>query len=113
MKKIFTLFALTSVTITMINCSSGKSASTTDASASKSSSEAIAEVKRNYSDAQLAEGKTLMEANCQKCHKIKDPSERTVQKLERVLPSMFNKAKLTQQQGELVRAYMIAHAKAS
>ena len=37
----------------------------------------------------------------------------TVEKLEKVLPSMIRKAKLTEEQGTLVRAYLLSQAKLS
>jgi len=113
MKKLLTLLVFAGVSVFMANCSSSKSSGTT-ASGSEMTPEAkVAEVKKKYTSQQMEEGKALMTANCQKCHGLKQPETRTVQKLEAVLPSMINKAKLTQQQGELVRAYMIAHAKLS
>ena len=117
MKKILVLAAFTGVSVFMINCSSSKkSASTTPstATATEMSPEAtIAAVKKEYTPDQLAQGKTIFENSCNKCHGLKDPKTRTVEKLEKVLPGMIRKAKLSDDQGALVRAYMIANAKAS
>jgi len=113
MKKVVTLIAIAGIAITMANCSSGKSTTASSGNNEMTPAAKVAEVRKNYTAQQLEEGKTLMTQNCQKCHGLKSPETRTVEKLEQVLPSMINKAKLTEQQGQLVRAYMIAHAKAS
>jgi len=113
MKKLLTLFALSAVTVSMVNCSSSKKIVSGNETLTVSSSDIAVEMKKNYSADQLEEGKNLMMANCQKCHKIKEPQTRTVEKLERVLPGMIKKAKLTDEQGTLVRAYMLSQAKGS
>lgn len=111
MKKLITLFAFAGLTVFMANCSSSKSAST--ASNEMTPEAKVAAVKKNFTAHQMEEGKTLFENNCNKCHGLKDPAKRTVEKLEKVLPSMIRKAKLTEEQGTLVRAYLLSQAKLS
>lgn len=114
MKKLLTLLAFSGITVVMVNCSSSKSSmSTAKTAPDMTSSEKVAVIKKNFTGAQLEEGKAIMTASCQKCHKIKEPETRTVEKLEKVLPSMIQKANLSEKEGALVRAYMLAHAKLS
>ncbi len=63
----------------------------------------------HYTDAQLAEGQTIFTSHCGKCHKLHQPNEESVAKWNSVLPSMIRKAKLTEEQGNLVRAYVMAN----
>jgi uncharacterized membrane protein len=69
------------------------------------------QMKAQFTTAQLDEGKMIWQSNCNKCHKLFDPGSRTPEKWNRVLNRMIPKAKLTPDQGKLVRAYLIAHAK--
>ena len=70
------------------------------------------EVKKNYTPADLADGKMISESNCNKCHKLHQPEEFAVDKWEKIIPSMAKKAKLTDEQTAKVHAYLIAGAKA-
>ena len=111
MKKTITLFAVIAGSLLMMNCSSGKSsAGTTPAMSAESK---VAAVKKNFSAQQLEEGKTLWQGNCDRCHKLFTPDSRDVEKWERVLPRMIKRSKLTDMQGQMVRAYLLTNAKAS
>jgi len=89
--------------ILLANCSpkTGKSASGT--------SSAMPDV--HYTEAQLADGKAIFTSHCGKCHQLFQPEEKTVAKWNSVLPSMVKKAKLSDEQGNLVRAYVMANVK--
>jgi mono/diheme cytochrome c family protein len=65
----------------------------------------------HYSEAQLAEGQTIYTTNCGKCHKLFAPADKSLSKWEAVLPPMIKKAKLNDEQGLLVRAYVMANLK--
>jgi cytochrome c5 len=65
----------------------------------------------HYSEAQLAEGKTLFTASCGRCHKLFEPVSKSVSKWESVLPRMIKRAKLSEEEGTLVRAYVMANVK--
>lgn len=95
------------ISLTFAACTS-KKATTSTASAA----DVIKEMQTKYTDAQREEGKTLWKSNCQKCHKLYEPDSRSVSKWDRVLPRMNNRAKLTDEQAALVRAYLISNAKA-
>lgn len=71
----------------------------------------MAEVKKNYTEAQMEEGKTIFMGSCDKCHGLKEPETHTVAQWERILPRMSKKAKLEAEQAGKVRAYVLAHAK--
>jgi cytochrome c5 len=68
-------------------------------------------VKANFSDEQLAQGQTLYENNCAKCHDLKDPGSRNPEEWNNVLKRMIPKAQLAYEDGRLVRAYLVAHSK--
>lgn len=108
MKKLLVLFSFAAITVVFVQCASKKTTTTTE----MSDEAKVAEVKKNYSDEQLAEGKTLWETKCNKCHKLYAPDSRTVSKWENILPRMNNRSKLDEKQGALVRAYILANTKA-
>jgi mono/diheme cytochrome c family protein len=60
---------------------------------------------------QLEQGKVLFTGNCAKCHGLKEPGSRTPEQWERVLKRMIPKAKLSEEDGKLVKAYLIANSK--
>jgi Dihaem cytochrome c. len=105
MKKIITLIFL-STTVVFTQCTPKKAAT-----AGMSDAEKVADVKKNFTEAQMQEGKTIWQGSCDKCHKLYEPESRSIDKWERVLPRMTNRAKLDDAQGAKVRAYLIAHAK--
>lgn len=106
MKKIMTTFALGTFIIVMVNCSPKASKSVTTAPAPTAE-----QMKANYSETQLAQGKTIWESNCNRCHKLFAPESRDNDKWDRVLKRMIPKAKLSPEDGALVKAYLIAHSK--
>ena len=106
MNRFTTILAIAAASILMAQCTAKKTATTT-----QSPEEIVAEVKKNYTEDQMAEGKTIFLGSCGKCHDLKEPETRTVEKWERVLPRMSQKAKLDDVQAGKVRAYVLAHAK--
>lgn len=106
MKKIVTILAVGSISILMANCSAKKTATS-----SKTPEQIVAEVKSQYSEAQMVEGKSIFQESCKKCHPLKEPETRTVDKWERILPRMSERSKLDAEQAGKVRAYVLAHAK--
>lgn len=81
--------------------------------APKSASKASDPVKtaKEYSAAQIAEGKLIFEAKCGKCHELKQPGEFTVASWEKILPPMSQKAKLNADDAGKVRAWVLINAK--
>lgn len=108
MKKLFTILSLMFTSVLLTECTPKKAAS-----GAMSPEQKVADVKKNYTEAQMEEGKTLWQGNCGKCHKLFEPGSRSVEKWENVLPRMSNRAKLNEQQAGMVRAYLLAHAKLS
>jgi cytochrome c2 len=104
MKKLTILIMLAVIAVS--SCTSKKVATST-----KSPADIIADVKKNYTEADMAAGKTLWQENCNKCHKLHDGPEYSVNKWENVLPRMTKRAKLDDAQGGKVRAYLLANAK--
>lgn len=110
MRKMLTLSALAGCIFVMVNCSP-KAAKTVTAGTAPSAAESREMVLARYSEAQLASGKALFTGNCAKCHKLKAPETRTPAEWEKVLKRMIPKAKLQAEEGELVRAYVMANSK--
>lgn len=106
MNRLTTILTIATASVLMTQCTAKKTATS-----AKSPEEIVAEVKKNYSEDQMAEGKTLFQGNCGKCHALFEPESRTVDKWERVLPRMSQRAKLEDTQAGKVRAYVLAHAK--
>src|SRR5690606_1572056 len=71
----------------------------------------LGEIKRNYTPAQMEEGKVIWQDKCDKCHKLYDPASHTVVKWEMILPRMSQKAKLTEEEAGKVRAFILTNAK--
>ena len=115
MKKVFVLLSLSVMTIAMVQCSPKKGAKTAETATptEKTDDEKIAELKKNYTEAQMEEGKAIFQEHCNKCHGYHEPETRTLGKWEHVLPRMINKAKLNEEQGGKITAYVYTHAKTS
>lgn len=107
MKKLV-VFALSGGLLLFAQCSP----KTTGAGATGTGAEeaAVAEVKKNYTEAQMDEGKVVWQASCIKCHKLYEPESHSVKSWEKILPRMFKRAKLDNKQAGTVRAYILAHA---
>ncbi|RQO30646.1 hypothetical protein DBR32_07890 [Taibaiella sp. KBW10] len=73
--------------------------------------ESKAQIKAQYDQGQLAQGQQLFISNCAKCHKLKDPESKTPEQWNKTVKRMIPRAKLSDEQGKLVRAYLIANAK--
>lgn len=64
-----------------------------------------------YSQEQLTQGNTIFTNSCGNCHKLKLPETRTAEKWNSIIKRMIPKAKLSDEEGKLVRAYVIANSK--
>ncbi|ODS91763.1 MAG: hypothetical protein ABS44_00280 [Chryseobacterium sp. SCN 40-13] len=71
------------------------------------------QIKAQYTAAQLEEGHTIFTNSCGKCHKLKEPGLKTPEQWNKTVKRMIPRAKLNDDQGKLVRAYLIAHSKDS
>ena len=69
------------------------------------------QIKAQYSQDQIAQGEMLFKSNCGKCHGLKKPESKTPEQWNKTVKRMIPRAKLTDDEGKLVRAYLIAHAK--
>ena len=106
MKKVLTLSALVAVSFILTKCASTKTVAKSDASPTAM----VAEAKKNYTSAQMEQGKTIWQSHCQKCHKLYEPQSHSVSKWNNVLPRMTSRAHLDADQAGMVRAYLIANA---
>jgi mono/diheme cytochrome c family protein len=103
-RKTTLLSSLAVVTLFLVQCSP-KTGKSTAASPSTTKTEP------HYTEAQLTEGKGIYTANCGKCHKLFNPADKSLAKWNSVLPTMIKKAHLSDDQGNLVRAYVMANIK--
>lgn len=102
MNKTFTLLTLATATFLFTQCSTKKATT---------SAPSTATIEKHYSEAELAEGKTIWQEKCVKCHKLYLPESHTAAKWNPILARMTKKAKLDEQQSALVTAYVLANAK--
>lgn len=68
-------------------------------------------VMANFSEDQLDQGKTLFEANCAKCHNLKDPESKNPEQWNKTLIRMLPRTNLAYEEGRLVQAYLVANSK--
>lgn len=108
MKKLLLLVAVSGSVLFFAQCSSKK---TTGGASTTAVDNRVAEVKRNFTPAQMEEGHVIWTNNCGKCHKLIPGNERTVDKWEAILPGMTKKARLDDVQAGKVRAYLLVNAK--
>ncbi|XZF15241.1 c-type cytochrome [Chitinophagaceae bacterium MMS25-I14] len=106
MKKIIRLSVIAAASVLLAQCAP-KTAKTVSASGSKKVEAAT------YTDDQVAQGKTIYNNNCGKCHGLKNVGDFDKTAWEHILPSMAKKARIDDQQTALVRAYVMTNAKAS
>ena len=78
----------------MIGCTATKKVTSTTVEPQKTPSDAV------------AQGKDLYENRCAKCHKLYAASDYNIQRWPRILNSMQYKAKITDQQKELILSYL-------
>lgn len=69
------------------------------------------QIMAQYNSAQLEEGRTIFTNSCDNCHKLKEPGSKTPGQWNKTVKRMIPRAKLSDEQGKLVRAYLIANAK--
>ncbi len=93
MKIYFSLAAL--LVVVIIGCSSTKTTETTAPSTAAASP---------ASD----HGKALYEANCTKCHALKDPKAFSEEKLRKMVPIMAAKAKIDAETQSQILTYVLA-----
>lgn len=93
MKKIFAIASFTAVLLT--SCTP-KATTATAPMASTSTAE------------QIAQGKTIFENSCTRCHKLPDPTAHTSVQWVGIMNSMAPKAKLTDEQHQWVYDYIVS-----
>jgi len=67
-----------------------------------------AEAENKFSEEYLAQGKTVFENSCAKCHDLPSPSEHSAEAWTGILAEMAPKAKLNATQHEMVYNYIIS-----
>jgi cytochrome c5 len=108
MKKTIVLLMLCISTIFLSNCA--RKTSESIAAKQKAKLDArVAEIKKNYTDAQIAEGNVVFQNKCAKCHDLPDPKAHSLKKWDKVLPDMISKAELSDEQSGKVKAWVYTH----
>lgn len=67
----------------------------------------------NTDMATLQAGHTLYMNNCGKCHALVAPPNRTIDQWNKILPKMFPKTRLTEDEQAKVRTYVMARRPAA
>jgi cytochrome c5 len=106
MKKVLTLSALVTISFLFSRCASTGPVAKSEATPQNM----VAEVKKNYTAAQMEQGKTIWQSHCHKCHKLYTPDSHSVTTWNNVLPRMTKRAHLDDNEAGMVRAYLIANA---
>lgn len=94
MKKIIAIATFTG--ILLASCTPKTSATTAPVSVAQSTAE------------QIAQGKTIFENSCGRCHKLPDPTSHTSVQWVGIMNSMAPKAKLTDEQHQWVYDYIVS-----
>lgn len=94
MKKLIAAASFTG--ILLVSCTPKAATSTATAGASTSTAE------------QIAQGKTIFENSCGRCHKLPDPASHTPVQWVGIMNSMAPKAKLTDEQHQWVYDYIVS-----
>ncbi len=110
MKKIFILTTLSAVSLMLVQCSP-KSAKTVSKPAVKTHEGKVADIKKNFTEADLAEGKMISDSKCSRCHQLKMPESFSMNEWDNILLRMIPKARLDEKQASLVRAYILTNTK--
>lgn len=109
MKKILALAAVCTATFLFTQCAK-KHTANNKASVTVNADDPV-EIKKKFTEVQIAEGKTIYTGSCDKCHKLFQPSEFSVKEWKKILPEMSHKAELNAEQAANVRAWVMINAK--
>jgi cytochrome c2 len=93
MKKIIAVASF--IAILLVSCTPKVSTATAPAAATSTAE-------------QIAQGKTIFENSCGKCHKLPDPTAHTSVQWVGIMNSMAAKAKLTDEQHQWVYDYVVS-----
>lgn len=99
MKKLLAISSLAALTLFGYSCSP-KASKTTTSTSNKAVSAEI-----------LAQGKEISETKCGKCHKLHETTEFNADQWTKILDRMIPKARLAEDQGNVLRQYYEANAK--
>lgn len=107
MNRILVVSGLSMVIALGIACSPRKAATPAFDPAMMSKEMAL----QQYTSAQIAEGAALTNAKCGTCHKLYPAGQFAAPRWHQVLNRMLPKAKATEEEGKLIRAYIIANSR--
>lgn len=107
MKKL--IFLPLAAVLATVSCEANKAQKMVDQKPTRSETVAISPKttgSKRISAEMIAEGKTIYENNCAKCHDLPNPAKHTDQQWVGLMNAMAPKAKLTAAQSELVYDYV-------
>lgn len=100
------IIALATLGLLIYSCASKTPAPVVAASKEINSKEVLVETKSVVMTKELAEGQSLFENNCAKCHKLYDPKDFSSQDWKPILVQMQKKAHLEDAQIGFISAYI-------
>jgi len=68
---------------------------------------------KDYTKSMFAEGRTIDAKSCDRCHKLENPAEFTEAEINRIIPRMVKKARLSKEEGDVLLKFYIASGKRS
>jgi|GEM_PF-2830391 cytochrome c5 len=113
MKKLTMIGMMASMAVLLSYCSpkAGKQATSGPSDTETAAAFDATAYLAKFDAGQIEEGKNIYMASCNKCHGYKKPESKPAEKWPKTIERMGNKAKLTQDQKNLVLAYVVANAK--
>lgn len=69
------------------------------------------EVQQEYTAEQLQEGRKIWKSTCDRCHKLYPEDKHTAEGWNKTLKRMIHRSKMTEEEGLLVRAYLVSKSK--
>ena len=103
MKKYIAFLGILSITVAAISCTPKASKPLTQ---EEDTHKAYKDFVKSFNEDAIANGKNIHDSSCGKCHKLKDIANFSIEKWDTILDRMIPKAKLSADDGQLVRAYV-------
>jgi hypothetical protein len=110
MRKIQLLITASFAVILLAQCSpkTGGAVTSSGTSNTEAAKSSVAFDKTKYPDEVRDLGKTTWKQKCGKCHKLYDPTERSADKWEKIIPRMAKKASLEPKEEEALRVFILS-----
>lgn len=100
----YKIIVLVVLAVFIYSCASKSSVPTMDV---KKAAPTVSSIEATVLSPELAEGKSLYENNCAKCHRLYDTKEFSVEEWKPIVARMQRKAHLEDLQAELIYNYVV------